>query len=80
MFIEEYEKLRFCIEAVKQNKFTSETMESFCELINRYDACILGCTELPVLYDMYKDEVICKNVYDPLKIVLENLKGEYDNE
>lgn len=77
---DEYEKLRLCIEAVKQNKYTNDVKWAFCELINRQDACILGCTELPVLYNMYKDEITCNNVYDPLKIVLENLKEVYDNE
>ena len=72
--------LRDCIEAVKQNKYTNEVKEIFLELVNRYDSCILGCTELPILYEMYKNDIVCKNVYDPLLIGLQTLKEEYDNE
>lgn len=78
--VDEYKLLRECIEAVKQNKYTNEIKETFLELVNRYDSCILGCTELPILYEKYKDEIICKNIYDPLLIGLQKLKEEYDNE
>lgn len=77
---DEYKLLRECIEAVKQNKYTNEIKEIFLELVNRYDSCILGCTELPILYKKYKDEITCKNIYDPLLIGLKKLKEEYDNE
>lgn len=76
----EYSMLRDCIEAVKQNKFTDETRKTFTELINRNDNCILGCTELPILFDKYKEDVKCKHVFDPLLIVLKKLKEEYDGE
>lgn len=78
--VDEYKLLRECIEAVKQNKYTNEIKETFLELVNRYDSCILGCTELPILYKKYKDEIVCKNIYDPLLIGLQKLKEEYDNE
>lgn len=77
---EEYAKLRECIEAVKQNKYTKKIKKNFLELVNRYDACILGCTELPILYELYKDEVICNQIYDPLYLGLLKLKEEYDDE
>lgn len=77
---EEYSKLRDCIEAVKQNKFTGSTKRVFLELVNRYDACILGCTELPILYERYKEDITCKQIYDPLLLGLMKLKEEYDNE
>lgn len=77
---EEYKYLREVIEAVKQNKYTDEIKDLFVSLINRYDSCILGCTELPILYEKYKEFVSCKKVYDPLLIVLETLKEEYDHE
>ncbi len=76
----EYTKLRECIEAVKQNKYTENTKKVFLELVNRYDACILGCTELPILYERYKNDVKCKQIYDPLFLGLIKLKEEYDNE
>ena len=75
---EEYADLRECIEAVKQDKYTEEAKKLFLGLVNRYDACILGCTELPILYEKYADQVTCKKIYDPLMTALEKLKAEYD--
>ena len=40
---------------------------------------ILGCTELPILYEKYRDN-IQGAVYDPLQIALRLLKKEYDYE
>lgn len=75
----EYAKLRTCIEAVKQNTFTEEVENVFIELVNRNKNCILGCTELPVLYDLYKSR-IKSNTYDPCLIALEKIKKEYYSE
>lgn len=77
---EEYSMLRECIEAVKQKQYTDEVKRYFLELVNRYPTCILGCTELPLLYERYKSEVTCVNVYDPLYLALLETKKEYDNE
>ena len=74
---EEYHMLRECIEAVKQNHYSDDVKATFLELINRYNSCILGCTELPILYEKYKDNVICNQVYDPLLIGLKMIKKEY---
>ena len=73
----EYGNLRKCIEAVKQNKYTDEVKKIFIELVERYDSCILGCTELPILYDLYKDDIKTQNIYDPLLLGLLKLKGEF---
>lgn len=77
---EEYSLLRDCIEAVKQNKYSKEIEKIFIELMNRYKSCILGCTELPILYSKYKDLINCENVYDPLLNAIEILKKEYEDE
>lgn len=77
---DEFTKLRVCIEAVKQNKYATSVEETFLELVNRYDKCILGCTELPILFEKYRDKITCKKVYDPLYLGLCELKREYDNE
>ena len=61
---EEYADLRECIEAVKQDKYTEEAKKLFLGLVNRYDACILGCTELPILYEKYADQVTCRKIYE----------------
>lgn len=78
---DEYRLIRQCIEAVKQNKYNEDTKNIFVELVNRYDTCILGCTELPILYDRYKSDIAkSKKIYDPLLLVLKRLKEEYDYE
>lgn len=77
---DEYSMLRDCIEAVKQNKYSEKVRKTFLELVNRYDACILGCTELPILFEKYQEEVKCKRVYDPLFLGVLKLKEEYENE
>lgn len=77
---EEYSMLRTCIEAVKQNRYSDEVESIFLQLLNRYDASILGCTELPILYEKYKDKVKCTHVFDPLYIGLRKLKEEYNHE
>lgn len=74
---EEYHKLRNCIEAVKQDKYSDQIKEIFCELVNRYDICILGCTELPILYSKYNDGVKAKKIYDPINIALNRIYDEY---
>jgi aspartate racemase len=76
----EYQMQRECIEAVKQNKYNESVKSTFLDLVNRYNCCILGCTELPILYEKYKNEITCKNIYDPLLLGLLELKKEYDNE
>ena len=75
---EEYVKLRDCIEAVKQDKYSEEVRKTFLDLTNRSDTLILGCTELPIIYEKYKDGVTCSKVYDPLLLGVLKLKSEYD--
>lgn len=77
---EEYDILRECIEAVKQNRYDDKIEKYFIELVNRYDYCILGCTELPILYDRYKKNIKSKKTYDPLLLGLKKLKEEFENE
>lgn len=77
---QEYGLLRECIEAVKQNKYDEHIKGIFLNLVCRHDTCILGCTELPILYEKYRNEIKCSHIYDPLFLALLKLKGEYDNE
>ncbi len=77
---EEYAQLRECIEAVKQNEYNIKIEEIFHMLMCKYNIpCILGCTELPILYKKYGIVQHIK-VYDPLLITLYKLKEEYDSE
>ena len=78
--ITEYSLLRECIEAVKQNKYTDRVEKIFIDLVNRYNSCILGCTELPILYKKYKLNVKCNKIIDPLFLGLLKLKEEYEDE
>lgn len=75
----EYAALRDCIEAVKQNKYSPEIEETFHRLLDGYSAVILGCTELPILYEKYS---LCSDVkvYDPLLITLKKIKREYSDD
>ena len=73
----EFSDLRVCIEAVKQNKYDASVKTLFTNFVNRGSACILGCTELPILFDMYKNEVRSESVFNPLEIALQILHDEY---
>lgn len=74
----EFHLLRDCIEAVKQNKYTDDTRDTFLNLLNRGSHCILGCTELPILYDKYAgSDVFEGQAYDPLYIALCKIKEEW---
>lgn len=77
---DDYHLIRECIEAVKQNKYTDDTLSQFLKLINRSEACILGCTELPILYDKYKDAICCDRVFDPLYLGMLDIRSEFSNE
>lgn len=77
---EEYSMLRECIEAVKQKRYSYKVKDIFLSLVNRYDSCILGCTELPILYEMYKSEITCEKIYDPLLLGLLSIKEEFESE
>jgi aspartate racemase len=77
---EEYTIMRDCIEAVKRNNYTDDIKDKFLNLINRSNYVILGCTELPILYERYKDGITCKKAYDPLKLALETIKKEEEND
>ncbi len=72
--------MRDCIEAVKRNNYTDDIKDKFLNLINRSNYVILGCTELPILYERYKDGITCKKAYDPLKLALETIKKEEEND
>ncbi|WP_407400632.1 aspartate/glutamate racemase family protein [Anaerovibrio sp.] len=73
----EFSDLRLCIEAVKQNKYNVKVKSKFIDFVNRNNDCILGCTELPVLYDMYRDAVSSNNLLNPLDIAMKNVHDEF---
>jgi aspartate racemase len=63
------------IEAVKQNNITQNTVADFKKLLQGldYKNIILGCTELPVLYEKIEAE-IGKNIFDPINSFINYLK------
>lgn len=71
---DEYSSLRNCIEAVKQDRYTKSVEDDFLALIHRKKTCILGCTELPVLYEKYLDHCRDIRVYDPILMTLHLIK------
>ena len=75
---DEYANLRICIEAVKQNNYSDAVKQKFIGLIGDHRSCILGCTELPIIFERYKTDIPCINSYDPLLITLEKIKTDYN--
>ncbi len=68
-------RIRKYIEAVKQNKIEKSDIEDFADYISeiKSDCIILGCTEIPVMWDMIKDRTFNKKVVNPLESVLDSL-------
>lgn len=77
---EEYYLIRECIEAVKQNKYSDDIKIKFLNLINKSNCCILGCSELPILYAKYQESITCKKIYDPFLLGIKELKKEFEND
>lgn len=73
----DYSKIRKCIEAVKQNKISDEIELAFRDLIEGHENVLLGCTELPILYNYFKMFDYSNGIYDPVKIVLNAIRKEY---
>lgn len=77
---EDFPILRNFIEVVKQDNCTEEVKNQFVDYVRRNadkGHVVLGCTELPVLYDKCKDRLDGINFYDPVIIVLEKLQAEF---
>lgn len=78
----EYVRIRECIEAVKQNQYEKNVIKIFRDLMLQYDDCILGCTELPILYSRCCDmpEIRKNRVFDPVYLALKKVKDQYEKE
>lgn len=75
---EDFITIREYIECVKQNKITKEIVNSFIEFLNskKEKIIVLGCTELPVLFEYCKEKVD-KIIIDPIDVVLDNLYKKF---
>lgn len=61
-------------EAVKTNNISKKILDSFIEYVNKEKVpIILGCTELPILYNQCKNEINTK-IIDPIDNIIEYLK------
>ena len=67
--------INYYIEKVKQNKVTNDDVINFKELLLKFNEknIILGCTELPVIYELIEDK-IDKNIFDPINSFIKYLK------
>ena len=71
----EHTTIREWIEAVKNNHITKKVLDSFTETMNQEkDIVILGCTELPILYEKCKNKITAK-IVDPLENVIECMQN-----
>ena len=73
----EFNKFRYCIEAVKQNRFDDDVEETFISLFKNDGVYILGCTELPILRDKYSEYLKTFKIIDPIEITLKKLYLEF---
>lgn len=75
---EEQVRIRGYIEAVKQNAFTDEVMQDFYRFLNGIECenVILGCTEIPVIYEKLNEKPQ-KKIFDPLQFAIDELKAKY---
>jgi len=69
------ESINYFIEIVKQNKITVEDIVKFKELLMHFNEknIVLGCTELPVLYEMIEGS-LNKNIFDPINSFIKYIK------
>ena len=78
---QQYDELRYFIEAVKQNAIDDRAMRSFRDFVEGFvsGAVILGCTEIPILYRRCREcgFVFTKRVYDPLQSAINFLVRLY---
>lgn len=76
---EDFYKMRDLIEIVKQKKdVTSKVKKDFIDLLKEQEnnSVILGCTEFPVLYKYFKEDIKKDNltIYDPLESAIFKIK------
>ena len=59
-------------------QITPQILDNFAKFLNSKEekTIILGCTELPVLYDLCKEKVN-KNIVDPAEVVLNMLREKF---
>ena len=70
--------MRALIESVKQHTLCDRNRDEFIALIRHFNlpAVILGCTEFPVLYRAYRQEIDRTGIaiFDPIESVIRKFK------
>lgn len=78
---DQYPLIRSFIEAVKQKKITESSLQQFASYISGFEhqMIVLGCTEIPILYQMCKKKGYIKmeNIIDPLQCAIDILTQQY---
>lgn len=78
----QFHLLRNFIEAAKQNNITDHVLLDFFNYLSSFStkAVILGCTELPILFNMGKLRQFNTNkvIFDPLQSSIKRLKMEFE--
>lgn len=78
----QYEELRLYIEAVKQNRIDEKIKKRFTIFLENFNEhiIILGCTELPILYQRCVDSGYksSKIIVDPLQSAIDRLVSNSD--
>ena len=76
----DHSRIRDCIEAVKRDQYTDAVRTAFSELMHGGSSLVLGCTELPILYERYPKTGSGIRVYDPVQAALIKIHREYSGE
>lgn len=78
---DDYSQIRRFIEAVKRDEISRETIEQFCDFLDRFSVSnvILGCTEFPLLLEKakgseFEDRLSRYRFWDPLDETVRELQ------
>ncbi|MCM1037832.1 MAG: amino acid racemase [Ruminococcus sp.] len=80
---EYYEKIRYFIECVKQNKLTENTADAFYDFLQQFTSynVVLGCTEFPILVKYIQEQPVIRyaewesfQFFDPMELTIQYLK------
>ena len=75
----DFDAIREFIECVKRNNISEDNKKNFVEFINNLgeETVILGCTELPIIYELCKEK-INKKIINPFEIGVLEIKQKFD--
>lgn len=78
-----WDEIRFFIEAVKRNQVSDEVLDRFIGFVTTQESknIILGCTELPILYERLKGNKSIESIrfFDPMELVLHTIANLWES-